>query len=99
MATIGTLRIEAITPAVGAIVHGVDLRQEPDPQAIAQIRRAVLDQGVVFLREQDVTREQVARFMRCFGPLGTDPFSVAALAPPTPEHSVHDMPPSCRCAH
>lgn len=91
MATIGKLHIERITPAVGAIVRGIDLRAEPDPATIVQIRRILLEQGVVFLREQDVTREQVARFMRCFGPLGTDPFSVAALAPPSPEHSVHDM--------
>ena len=92
MATISKLRIETITPAAGAIVHGVDLRDDLDPDTIQQIRNALLGRGVVFFREQDVTREQVARFMSCFGPLGTDPFSVASLAPPTPEHSVHDMP-------
>jgi taurine dioxygenase len=92
MATASKLRIETITPAVGAIAHAVDLREALDAETVAQIRRAVLDQGVVFFRAQDLTREQVARFMGHFGPLGTDPFSVAALAPPTPEHSVHDMP-------
>jgi len=92
MATISTLQIENITPAVGAIAHGVDLRQPLDAGTVAQIRRAVLDQGVVFFRGQDLTREQAATFMENFGPLGTDPFSVAALAPPTLDASVHNMP-------
>jgi alpha-ketoglutarate-dependent taurine dioxygenase len=92
MATIERRRIETITPAVGAIAHGVDLREELDDETVVALRHAVLDRGVVFFRGQDLTREQVARFMGRFGPLGTDPFSVAALAPPSPETSVHDMP-------
>jgi taurine dioxygenase len=92
VATSSKLRIEPITPAVGAIAHGVDLRRELDAEALAEIRGALLQQGVVFFRGQDLTREEVARFMGRFGPLGTDPFSIAALAPPTLDHSVHDMP-------
>lgn len=92
MATISKLQIENITPAVGAIAHGVDLREPLDGGTVAQIRRALLDQGVVFFRGQDLTREQAATFMEHFGPLGTDPFSVAALAPPTLDASVHNMP-------
>src|ERR1019366_3553607 len=92
MATLSQIRIDPITPVVGAIAHGADLREELGPDEVAQVRSAVLSHGVVFFRDQDLTREQVARFMAHFGPLGTDPFSVAALAPPTPDHSVHDMP-------
>lgn len=92
MATISKLQIENITPAVGAIAHGVDLCEPLDTGTVAQIRRALLDQGVVFFRGQDLTREQAATFMENFGPLGTDPFSVAALAPPTLDASVHNMP-------
>jgi taurine dioxygenase len=92
MATISKLRIENITPAVGAIAHGMDLREPLDAMSVAQIRRAVLQQGVLFFRGQDLTREQAAVFMEYFGPLGTDPFSVAALAPPTLDASVHNMP-------
>ena len=86
------LRIEAITPAVGAIAHDIDLREELDAGTLAELRRVLLDQGVIFFRGQDLTREQVARFMGHFGPLGTDPFSVAALHPPTLDASVHNMP-------
>jgi taurine dioxygenase len=92
MATSSKLRIETITPAVGAIAHDIDLREELGAETVAELRRVLLRQGVIFFRGQDLTRDQVARFMSYFGPLGTDPFSVAALAPPTPEHSVHDMP-------
>jgi taurine dioxygenase len=92
MATLSKLRIETITPVVGAIAHDIDLREELDAETVAELRSVLLKQGVIFFRGQDLTREQVARFMSHFGPLGTDPFSVAALTPPTPEHSVHDMP-------
>jgi taurine dioxygenase len=90
--TVSRLRIETITPAVGAIAHGIDLREELDPATLAELKRVLHRQGAVFFRGQDLTREQVARFMARFGPLGTDPFSIAALAPPTPELAVHDMP-------
>ena len=92
MATLSRLEIRPITPVVGAVASGVDLREPLDAPAVAEIRRALLDKGAVFFRQQDLTRDQVAAFMSRFGPLGTDPFSVAALAPPTLEHSVHDMP-------
>ena len=92
MATLSKLHIETITPAVGAIAHGIDLREPLDGGTLGEIRRALLDQGVVFFRGQDLTREQVAAFMENFGPLGTDPFSVAALHPPTLDASVHNMP-------
>jgi alpha-ketoglutarate-dependent taurine dioxygenase len=93
MATTSTrLRVETITPAVGAVAHGIDLREELGAEVVAELRRVLLEQGVIFFRGQNLDRDQVARFMGYFGPLGTDPFSVAALAPPTPEHSVHDMP-------
>jgi taurine dioxygenase len=59
---------------------------------VSKIRAAVLAHGVVFFRDQEITREQLAGFMQNFGPLCTDPFSVAALEPPREELTVHDMP-------
>ena len=92
MATITRLAIEPVTPVVGAIVSDVDLREELDAETVAALREALLEHGVLFLRDQDITREQTASFLSRFGELSTDPFSVAALAPPTLDHSVHDMP-------
>jgi alpha-ketoglutarate-dependent taurine dioxygenase len=87
------LEITPITPAVGAVATGVDLARPLEPRTVARLRSALLEHGVVFFRGQDITREQMGAFMANFGPLGTDPFSVAALAPEPPEEStVHDMP-------
>ena len=69
------LDVETITPAIGAIIHGVDLRNRLDPGTVAAIRRAVLDHVAVFFRDQDITREQMTEFMQNFGTLCMDPFS------------------------
>lgn len=92
MATVTRIDIQPITPVVGAIAAGVDLSEPLDPQTVADIRAAVLEHGVLFFRDQDLTREHVRAFMSNFGPLCTDPFSVAALHPPSDEATVHDMP-------
>jgi taurine dioxygenase len=92
MATKTTLEIRAVTPVVGAVVDGADLAAPLDAGALADIRRALLAHGVLFFRGQDITREQMRAFLANFGPLGTDPFSVAALQPLAEEHAVHDMP-------
>jgi alpha-ketoglutarate-dependent taurine dioxygenase len=90
--TTSKLEVRPITPVVGAVVSGVDLAASLDPDAASQIRQAVLTHGVVFFRGQDLGREQMLAFMKSFGPPCTDPFSVAALQPPSDAHAVHDMP-------
>ena len=84
--------ISPITPAVGAVVSGVDLGCPLDAATVAAIRQAILDHGVVFFRDQAITREQTTTFMKNFGPLCTDPFTLAALRPTREEDTVHDMP-------
>jgi taurine dioxygenase len=92
MATRTRLEIRPITPVVGAVIEGVDLAAPLDTETTAQVRRAVLDHGVVFFRGQDITLDEMRGFLKHFGPLATDPFSVAALQPLAEEHAVHDMP-------
>jgi len=92
MASRTRFSIRTITPAVGAVVEGVELSAPQDAEAVAQIRRAVLDHGVVFFRGQSLSRDAMRAFLKQFGPLATDPFSVAALQPLPEEHAVHDMP-------
>ncbi|KHK89838.1 hypothetical protein LK12_18145 [Novosphingobium malaysiense] len=89
---VSQLDIAPITPAVGAVASGVDLCETLDGATVERIRRAVIEHGVVFFRDQDLTREQYAAFMRNFGELATDPFSTAALSPPSEATTVHDMP-------
>lgn len=92
MTTVVQPAIEPITPAVGAVVSGVDLRCPLNQSTTQALRTAILSHGVIFLRDQELTREQTAAVMRNFGELATDPFSVAALSPPTEQNTVHDMP-------
>lgn len=66
-ATYETIRVEPVTKAIGAIVHGVDLTRPVDPEQAAELRRALLDHLVVFLREQDLTDEQHIAAASLFG--------------------------------
>ena len=76
MTTSTVLDVQPVTPAVGAVVGGLDLRTRLDDDTVRAIRDAVLDHGVVFFRDQDLTREQTLAFMEHFGTPCTDPFSV-----------------------
>jgi len=61
------LRIERITPAVGAEIHGVDLARGVDEATVRTIRRALVDHGVVFLRDQTLDAGQYEAFAQRFG--------------------------------
>ena len=76
MTTSTVLDVQPVTPSVGAVVNGLDLRAALDDDTVRAIRDAVLEHGVVFFREQDLTREQTLVFMENFGTPCTDPFSV-----------------------
>lgn len=93
MATQTRIIVRAITPAVGAVIEGVDLRRGLPDEDIATIRAAALDHGVLFFRDQDITREQTATFMSRFGELTIDPYAKAYGMEGLPvEALVHDMP-------
>lgn len=93
MATTACIAVRNLTPAVGAVIEGIDLARPLDPAEVATIRETVLGQGAVFFRDQDITRDDTAAFMRNFGTLCTDPFSkLGGMADPPLEMCVHDMP-------
>jgi alpha-ketoglutarate-dependent taurine dioxygenase len=83
--------IRPMTPAVGAIVTGLDLREPLEPETVLAVRAAVLEHGVVFFREQDLTRDQMLAFMVNFGTPCVDPISVAQ-GPVPGEATIHDLP-------
>ena len=71
-----------VTPhggACGAVVGGVNLASELDDDVIAEIRRALLDHGVIFFRGQSLTPDEQVAFSRRFGPFSPVPF-VEAIA-------------------
>jgi len=84
------LDLEPMTPVVGAIAGDIDLRVPLEPDTVRTIRRGVLDHGVVFFREQDLTHEQLLAFMCNFGTPCMDPFA-AVEKPVPPESTIVDM--------
>jgi taurine dioxygenase len=86
MSVTTALAVEEITPAVGAVASGVDLRAV-DEATIAAIRAAVLRHGALFFRDQVLTREQTLEFMSEFGEPCLDPFA-AVDVPVPPEFTV-----------
>jgi taurine dioxygenase len=68
------LNVEPCTAACGAVISGIDLAADLPDEAVAEIRRAVLDHGVVFARGQSLTPAQQVGFSRRFGPASPVPF-------------------------
>jgi taurine dioxygenase len=68
------ISIKPLAGSLGAIIHGVDLRKPLDDETYQEIKRALLDNLVVFFRDQDVTPEQQIAFGRRFGDLHIHPF-------------------------
>ncbi|MGH7091864.1 MAG: TauD/TfdA dioxygenase family protein [Stellaceae bacterium] len=55
---------------LGAEIRGLELTQPLDEWAFAAVRQSFLDSdGVLVLRDQQITPEQQIDFSRCFGPL------------------------------
>jgi taurine dioxygenase len=63
------IRVTPLSPALGAEVDGLDLRQDLSPEQLAEIRTAIADNLVLIFRNQDITPEHHKRFARHFGTL------------------------------
>ena len=63
----GHIRIEPLSPALGAEILGVDLAAPLQAGTVAAIRRAFLEHLVIFFRDQSITPEQFLRFARTMG--------------------------------
>lgn len=69
------IEILPVTPTIGALVLGVDLREPLAPGEVAALERALLLHHVLFFRDQDLTPEQQIAFARHFGPISIPPFA------------------------
>ena len=67
MAHVVDLQIEPVTTRVGALVHGIDLREPLGEEIAARLRDEVSSRGVLFFRDQELTREQMVAFAGNFG--------------------------------
>ena len=68
------MRVEPLTPTIGAEISGVDLRGPLSTEQVTQIEGALLAHLVVFFRKQDITPAQHIAFGRRFGELCYPPF-------------------------
>jgi alpha-ketoglutarate-dependent taurine dioxygenase len=85
------LDVKPLSAVIGSVIAGVDLHEPLEPGTARAIREIVLERGVVFFRDQDLTREQTLAFMENFGTPCMDPISVIEQ-PFEPIETVIDMP-------
>ncbi len=75
------LKIEPVTPAIGAEISGVDLTRPLDDATLAELKDAWARHLVLFFRDQELTLEQHKALGRRFGELHIHP-----AAPKEAEH-------------
>jgi taurine dioxygenase len=67
------MEVKKLTGTIGAELLGVDLSKDLSAATIKDIRQAVLDNLVIFFRDQTLTPEQQIAFVEKFGPISTTP--------------------------
>jgi taurine dioxygenase len=67
--TKGRLEVSPLTGTIGAELSGVDVSGDLDVETVAAIRRALLENKVVFFRDQTLDYEGQVAFARRFGSL------------------------------
>jgi len=72
--TYNRITIKPISGSLGAEIHGVNLAEELDEETLGEIKRAWLENLVIFFRNQDITPEQQIALGRRFGDLHIHPF-------------------------
>jgi taurine dioxygenase len=77
-----TIVVRKTTPTIGAEISGVDLRQQLSSHQFEEIHRALMENFVIFFRDQKLTVEQHKAFGACFGKLHIHPNAPKGL----PEH-------------
>jgi len=69
-----TIRVRPIAGSCGAEIEGVDLSKPLGNHAFAEIRRAFVENAVIFFRGQELTPAQQEAFTLRFGPFGRTDF-------------------------
>jgi taurine dioxygenase len=72
--TYKNITLRPISGSLGAEIHGVDLAGELEDETVGEIKQALLDNLVIFFRDQDITPDQQIAFGRRFGELHIHPF-------------------------
>ncbi len=77
--TCASIQVDKLTPHTGAEVRGVDLSQPLDESTFKEIHAALIDNGVIFFRDQHLTPDQQKAFGRLFGALHLHPAAPSLL--------------------
>ncbi|HUC69027.1 MAG TPA: TauD/TfdA family dioxygenase [Stellaceae bacterium] len=74
-----TIEVRKLTPTIGAEIFGPDLSQELGNQQFQEIHDALMENLVIFFRDQTLTPEQQEDFGRRFGKLHVHPAAPGRL--------------------
>ena len=74
-----SIRMEKLTPHIGAEIHGVDLADPLDERTFKEVHDALVEHGVIFFRDQHISPEQQKAFGRLFGELHMHPAAPSLL--------------------
>lgn len=69
------LRSRQVTSAIGAVLDGLDLRGRLAEEEVRFVRQNLLEHGVVFFRDQDLSDAQMHAFVAHFGTPIAEPFA------------------------
>lgn len=70
----GAIEVKRVAGALGAEIGGVDLSGPLADETIVAIRKALVDNQVIFFRNQTLTPDEQLAFGRRFGPLNIHPY-------------------------
>jgi taurine dioxygenase len=68
------IEVKPLTGALGAEVFGPDLSKKLDRQTFDEVHQALLDNLVIFFRDQKITPQEQLRFAKRFGPIHSHPY-------------------------
>ena len=89
-----TIRVDKLTPIIGAEIDGIDLSQPLAGPQLEEVQRALAENLVIFFRDQHISKAQHLGFGRLFGDLHIHP--AAPSEPGLPEmmiiHADKDSP-------
>ena len=63
------MQVEQLTPAIGAVITGIDLSSSLDQATLDDIYRALLDNLVIFFPDQNLSAAEQLEFAKTFGPI------------------------------
>jgi len=103
MTTYKHISVTPLTPAVGAEIGQIDIAGGVDDEALREVHAALMDHGVVFFRDQDLTATQQRDFAGRFGHLRKAKRSAFLVEEGVPEMHVlindKDRPPNVNHFH